>query len=68
MCMSAKVLDFNLRKREMNLNEFELDGMKRNKLLPGELLTHITIQKYPNGLAIIKNYVKENLRISPKLE
>ena len=27
---------------------FELDGMKKNKLLPGELLTHITI---PEGIS-----------------
>ncbi|MBF71619.1 MAG: FAD binding domain-containing protein [Candidatus Thalassarchaeaceae archaeon] len=47
MCMGAKVhLISTSGKREMNLNEFfELDGMKRNKLLPGELLTHITIPK-----------------------
>jgi 4-hydroxybenzoyl-CoA reductase subunit beta len=45
MCMGAKVhLISPSGKREMLLNDFfELDGMVRNKLLPGELLTHITI-------------------------
>ncbi len=47
MCMEAKVhLISTSGKREMLLNDFfELDGMTRNKLLPGELLTHITIPK-----------------------
>tara|TARA_B100001996_G_scaffold372421_1_gene348770 strand:+ start:1504 stop:2484 length:981 start_codon:yes stop_codon:yes gene_type:complete len=47
MCMAAKVhLISSSGKREMLLSDFfELDGMKRNKLLPGELLTHITIPK-----------------------
>ena len=47
MCMEAKVhLISTSGKREMELsNFFELDGMKKNKLLPGELLTHITIPK-----------------------
>ena len=45
MCMDAKVhLISTSGKREMDLVDFfELDGMKKNKLLPGELLTHITI-------------------------
>jgi CO/xanthine dehydrogenase FAD-binding subunit len=45
--MAAKVhLISSSGKREMLLSDFfELDGMKRNKLLPGELLTHITIPK-----------------------
>jgi 4-hydroxybenzoyl-CoA reductase subunit beta len=47
MCMGAKVHLISISgKREMLLNDFfELDGMKKNKLLPGELLTHITIPK-----------------------
>ena len=45
MCMGAKVHLISISgKREMLLNDFfELDGMKKNKLLPGELLTHITL-------------------------
>jgi 4-hydroxybenzoyl-CoA reductase subunit beta len=47
MCMGAKVHLISVEgKREMLLNDFfELDGMTRNKLIPGELLTHITIPK-----------------------
>jgi len=47
MCMGARVHLISISgKREMLLNDFfELDGMKKNKLLPGELLTHITIPK-----------------------
>jgi 4-hydroxybenzoyl-CoA reductase subunit beta len=47
MCMGAKVHLISVEgKREMPLNDFfELDGMTRNKLIPGELLTHITIPK-----------------------
>ena len=47
MCMEAKVhLISTSGKREMLLNDFfELDGMTRNKLQPGELLTHISIPK-----------------------
>ncbi len=45
MCMGARVHLISISgKREMLLNDFfELDGMKKNKLLPGELLTHITL-------------------------
>ena len=45
MCMGAKVhLISTSGKRDMALNDFfELDGMTRNKLQEGELLTHISI-------------------------
>jgi len=50
MCMEAKVhLISTSGKREMLLKDFfELDGMTRNKLQPGELLTHISI---PEGIS-----------------
>ena len=47
MCMGAKVhLISTAGQREMLLNDFfELDGMTKNKLKPGELITHITLPK-----------------------